>query len=167
MAPAECTIQVRMDRAVTALRRALASASVVWAVSLPLAPFAVSHVPHSAVAWLGAAVYVLGSVVCHQLPARSFHLWSLQLPVCARCTGIYVGAAATALALVARAQRSSAAADTTEGPRPMAVAVVAALPTIATLAFEWIAGTMPANWIRALAGLPLGAALAWLAIRVN
>ncbi|MCA1566720.1 MAG: DUF2085 domain-containing protein [Acidobacteria bacterium] len=29
---------------------------------------------------------------CHQLPARSPHLWGAQLPLCWRCTGILVGA---------------------------------------------------------------------------
>ena len=42
------------------------------------------------------AVYGIGSLVCHQLPARSFHLWSAQMPVCARCAGIYFGAAVAA-----------------------------------------------------------------------
>jgi len=35
------------------------------------------------------SVYAAGGVVCHQLPDRSFLLWGHQLPVCARCTGIY------------------------------------------------------------------------------
>ena len=28
---------------------------------------------------------------CHQLPARSPHLWGVQLPLCWRCTGILAG----------------------------------------------------------------------------
>ncbi|HEY0082681.1 MAG TPA: DUF2085 domain-containing protein [Pyrinomonadaceae bacterium] len=35
-----------------------------------------------------------GSWWCHQLPARSPHLWGAQLPLCWRCTGILVGALA-------------------------------------------------------------------------
>jgi uncharacterized membrane protein len=31
------------------------------------------------------------SVVCHQLPSRSFSLWGQPLALCARCTGIYGG----------------------------------------------------------------------------
>ena len=31
---------------------------------------------------------------CHQLPARSPHLWGAQLPVCWRCAGILAGALA-------------------------------------------------------------------------
>lgn len=33
----------------------------------------------------------IGYAVCHQLPARSFHLAGQPLPLCARCTGIYLG----------------------------------------------------------------------------
>jgi uncharacterized membrane protein len=33
-----------------------------------------------------------GSWWCHQLPARSPHLWGSQLPLCWRCTGIAAGA---------------------------------------------------------------------------
>lgn len=28
---------------------------------------------------------------CHQLPERSFHIHGVQLPLCARCTGILIG----------------------------------------------------------------------------
>lgn len=28
---------------------------------------------------------------CHQLPERSFHYHEKQFPVCARCTGIFIG----------------------------------------------------------------------------
>ncbi len=38
-------------------------------------------------------VYGVGSLICHQLPERSYHLWAAQMPVCARCAGIYFGAA--------------------------------------------------------------------------
>jgi uncharacterized membrane protein len=32
-----------------------------------------------------------GSWWCHQLPARSPHVWGAQLPLCWRCTGILIG----------------------------------------------------------------------------
>jgi|SRR5687768_2914653 len=44
-----------------------------------------------------AFVYAAGSVICHQLPERSFFLDGRQLPVCARCTGLYLAGAAGVL----------------------------------------------------------------------
>ena len=66
----------------TVLRRALVASSIVWALLLPLAPFAASQ-PPPARFWYALAfvVYGAGSVVCHQLPGRSFFLWSAQWPV--------------------------------------------------------------------------------------
>ena len=42
---------------------------------------------------LTLAVYQAGSLVCHQRPERSFHLAGVQLPVCARCFGLYLSGA--------------------------------------------------------------------------
>lgn len=37
---------------------------------------------------------LIGYAVCHQLPERSFHLAGEQLPLCARCSGTFLGALA-------------------------------------------------------------------------
>lgn len=34
----------------------------------------------------------IGYAVCHRIDARSFHIGSRQLPLCARCSGMYLGA---------------------------------------------------------------------------
>lgn len=34
----------------------------------------------------------IGYAVCHRIDARSFHLGERQLPLCVRCTGMYLGA---------------------------------------------------------------------------
>src|SRR5512136_1841670 len=34
----------------------------------------------------------IGYAVCHQIPGRSFFLSERQLPLCARCSGMYLGA---------------------------------------------------------------------------
>jgi uncharacterized membrane protein len=34
----------------------------------------------------------IGYAVCHRIPERSFHIGSFQLPLCVRCSGMYVGA---------------------------------------------------------------------------
>lgn len=41
-----------------------------------------------------AFIFAVGSVICHQLPERSFFLDGRQLPVCARCAGLYLSGAA-------------------------------------------------------------------------
>src|SRR5207249_7857568 len=93
---------------VVVLRRAFVVTAIAWAIALPLAAWIASR-PHTTpvLSAMTIAIYGIGGIVCHQLPERSFHLWAAQLPVCARCTGIYAGAAVCALAPVARAfQRS-------------------------------------------------------------
>jgi uncharacterized membrane protein len=116
----------------------LATTSLLAVLTAPLLPTAIS-----------ASIYAVGSLVCHQLPERSFHLGGFQLPVCARCVGIYWGAAIGALVTVVT--------------RPPGVArharrilLLGALPTAITVVLE-SAGIWPAtNIARATAGFPLG-----------
>jgi uncharacterized membrane protein len=143
-------------------RRAFLSATIVWTAALPAATWSAGrlHEPGWAAA-LAIAVYAVGAAVCHQLPARSFHFGVAQMPVCARCTGIYLGAAVAALvALVSRT--SAAAGGGREAHSARRLVAVAAVPTALTLAFEWATGVTPSNGLRALAGLPLGAAIVWV-----
>jgi len=136
-------------------RLAFVAATVAWALLLPIAAFAASRPAASSFTHMAAAVpYAIGAVVCHQRPARSFDLWSRQLPVCARCTGIYAGAALAVLcasAIVTKWRGAFSNART--------LLIVAALPTFATLVYEWSAA-VPQNAVRAIAGVPLGAAVA-------
>jgi uncharacterized membrane protein len=69
-------------------------AASVWAVAILVAPRVVATgAEHPVLSGLGGLSYVIGSLVCHQRPERSFHAAGVQYPVCARCTGIYLGAA--------------------------------------------------------------------------
>jgi len=127
--------------------------AVGWPALLPAGAYFASH-PVSRIGYpLAFAIYAVGSFICHQKPERSFHLWMTALPVCARCTGIYLGAglAAVASGFSQTARRVRRRAD--------AAIVLAALPTIATLLYEWATGIVPGNWIRAAAGSPLGAVI--------
>lgn len=60
-------------------------------------------VPLAALAILAAFLFIappgilakadaIGYAVCHQLDERSFHVDGLRLPLCARCSGMYLGA---------------------------------------------------------------------------
>jgi Predicted membrane protein (DUF2085) len=159
------------------LRRAFVVSSIAWAALLPLAPFAASQ-PAPAPIWYGLAfvVYGAGSFICHQMPARSFHSWAAQWPVCARCTGIYVGAAVTAVMAMVRVEMVRLKPDPTSDTvrlkpdttydtwRARVLLAVAALPTALTLIYEWTTGVTPSNATRALAGGPLGAAIAFIVV---
>ena len=128
-----------------------------WAAMLPAAAIATTR-PSDSAFGLGYGfalfVYAIGSYLCHQRPERSFHLLGVQLPVCARCTGLYAGAAIVAV-------RSYAPRPYTRRTARTAL-LVSALPTIATLAYEWTTGDTPGNWTRAISGVPFGACVAWI-----
>jgi uncharacterized membrane protein len=99
---------------------------------------------------LAAFVYGFGSLICHQRPERSFWLAASQLPVCARCLGIYAGivagaATAPVLGLVRR---------------PRLPIVLATIPAIASLVAEWSGLGTPSNAIRAITGLIAGSVIA-------
>jgi hypothetical protein len=161
----------------TALRPAFVAASVTWALLLPLVPFVASR-PHATPigAALVIAAYAIGGAICHQLPERSYHLFTAQMPVCARCAGIYAGAAVAAILLSVEkgAVPLFACDERRKGVRPLfrelrtpvvrGVLLIAALPTLATLVYEWTTGHMPAHAIRAAAGAPLGATVAWMVL---
>src|SRR5262245_22166591 len=60
-------------------RMVLAVASTVWCSTIIAAPL------------LGSSwIYAFFSAICHQDPARSWHLNGEPLPVCMRCTSIYL-----------------------------------------------------------------------------
>jgi uncharacterized membrane protein len=104
--------------------------------------------------WAGAFVYGLGSFICHQLPERSFHLAGFQLPVCARCLGIYIGVSAGAAYVWMRARNESLLPMRARDVRRLAA--IAAMPTLLTVALEMMGLWYPSNNTRALAGVPLG-----------
>src|SRR5262249_21933132 len=121
------------------LRRMLTVGSVGWMVALGLATFIASRSTVGIAAYgFSAAVYQVGSLVCHQLSERSFHVWGAQLPVCARCTGLYSGAAAAAIAAIRLSDRTRHEFWT----RARALVSVAAAPTMITLLYEWVSGQM-------------------------
>jgi uncharacterized membrane protein len=152
------------------LRRAFVVAAVGWAVALPLATWIASGTHPST--WLYApvfTVYWIGARVCHQRPDRSFYLWAVQMPVCARCTGIYVGGALAAIAasLALRGARAGAVSSSWPSRTWRVAFAIAALPTLATLAAEWSGGRPTSNAVRAIAGLPIGALVSWAVLRAE
>ena len=76
-----------------------------------------------------------------------------------------MAAAAVAVATAITGRRRLAEARSAKADRT--VLLLALIPTGATLVFEWTTGITPSNLIRALAGLPLGAAVAWAIGMIN
>jgi uncharacterized membrane protein len=115
-----------------------------WLALLVAAPF----LPAAA----AALVYAFCSLICHQIADRSFHAGAVQLPVCARCLGIYAGFASVCVA--------AGFSRPIRGLTPRRILIAGALPTIVTVAAEWAGLWATSNVVRAIAGAPLGAAVA-------
>jgi uncharacterized membrane protein len=117
--------------------------------------------------WLPAAIsaiaYAVGSLVCHQIPERSFHLAGVQLPVCARCSGIYAGAAIASWVALLRPLRRSLIRRAEFATAPARwIVVVAAVPTALSIVVERAGIANVTNAIRAMTALSLGAGVAFV-----
>ena len=116
-----------------------------------------------------AFAYAVGGVICHQLPERSFFLDGRQLPVCARCTGLYLSGAAGMLGWLLL--------KTTLRRRPLSVPPRAALwvvigagvPTaisyLSGVAGVWDGSNLTRAWLAVPLGLAAGAVVAAVATK--
>ena len=60
--------------------------TAVWVAAILLGPLS------RAGGWgIDPPIYAFFSYICHQLPARSFHIAGEQFAVCSRCFGVYFG----------------------------------------------------------------------------
>lgn len=104
-----------------------------------------------------AVIFAVGGVICHQRPERSFFWDGHQLPVCARCAGLYVsgalGLAAWFGMKIARGWRP-ASLDPRAALRLVIIAGVPTAVSFATGALGWWDGS---NVTRAVLAAPLGA----------
>jgi uncharacterized membrane protein len=145
---------------------ALLSLAAIWGLALPwLACARESSLP--LLAMTGRAAFALGHVICHQRPERSFFSCGLQWPVCGRCSGLYLGAAAgavLALAIGWRAQGRRTTTPDSDSARWRRMLLVAALPTAVLWTIEFVGILDPGTIVRFALALPLGmAASGWLA----
>ena len=107
--------------------------------------------------------------VCHRIDGRSFHIGDRQLPLCARCTGTYLGALAGMLALAVMGRRA--------GGLPTRPLLVVLLGFIAVMGFDGVNSYLtlfpgaphlyePQNWLRLVTGIFNGVAMAALVFPV-
>ena len=132
--------------------------AVAWLLLIVAAP----------VLWIpvAGAMYAAGSFICHQLPERSFHVQGAQLPVCARCLGLYCGGAFGSVmgaSAVVRHRISGGHLLLARASR-WRWTVAAAIPTLATGVLEWGFGWPISNTVRAAAALPFGLAVAFVVV---
>jgi uncharacterized membrane protein len=133
----------------------LTGAAVAWVALVLAAPVALSRGRLPA---LTVAVYHAGSRICHQRPERSFHLATAQLPVCARCFGLYLAGAA-GLTVAWRVRRRFSARTV------RILLALAAVPIVTTVALEWVGAIETSNVQRMVTGLPLGFAAGVVIVR--
>ena len=130
--------------------------AVAWLVLVAMAPMLWTP--------LATLLYAAGSLICHQLPERSFHLHGSQLPVCARCFGLYGGAALGSVSAASMAGHAIAAWRVPAERRQWIGTLLAAMPTLATFALEWGFGWRITNSVRAAAAVPLGGMVAFVVV---
>jgi len=131
---------------------AAATLSVVW----------LWHTPPGLLGKADAIAYA----VCHRIESHSFHLGSRQLPLCARCTGTFLGAILGVAAMFAR-RRSRA------GRLPPVPVLVALGLFVVAMGIDGVNSYLtllpglphlyePQNWLRLVTGMFEGVALGLL-----
>jgi uncharacterized membrane protein len=141
---------------------AVALTVLLWVTAVLAAPAAASS--GGVIGLTAAAVtYSAGAIVCHQRPERSFHYGTAQLPVCARCLGLYLGGFGGALFWLVLSgigrRRAEHVLRLTATPTVRAVLLIAAIPTVASVASGWIGWWDAGNVVRAVFAVPLGVAV--------
>ena len=147
------------DRHVAAwLAAFLTVAALFWVLVLLAAPAALARGGSTA----AALIFEIGARICHQRAERSFHIAGVQMPVCARCLGLYAsGALGALIAWGAAARRSVVLLH----DRARLMLFVAAAPTVISVAAEWLDVAHPSNTWRAFLAVPLGAVAGWMFVR--
>ncbi len=152
---------------------AFTAVTLAWLLLILLVPAALARDTRGrAVTAVSAGTYLIAGFVCHQRPDRSFHPAGVQMPVCARCAGLYLGAGVGVLAAGVRRRKGAGsgpgrtAGSTGIGQAPAwlrRAVLAAAVPTGISFVAE-MAGWIPSiGELRAAAGVPLGMAVTWVA----
>lgn len=138
-------------------------AATAWSLLVLSAPFLGSPAARGTGGLgLSLVAYLAGNLVCHQQPARSFHLAGAPLPVCARCTGVYLSCAGGLMLgafLFGWLPRHRAQRPDRDAVRWRLVLGLCAVPMALSLALEWAGVWAGTNQWRAVSAVPLGLAV--------
>ncbi len=110
----------------------------------------------------------VGYAVCHQIPSHSLFIAGQQLPLCARCTGIYLGFLVGLLGLTLLGKLRASRMP----PRPVASLLVLALVVMVVDGLNSLLGFFPEapqlyqpnNLLRLATGMAAGCSLALLLV---
>ena len=114
-----------------------------------------------------ALIFAIGGVICHQRPERSFFLDGHQLPVCARCTALYLSGAIGLVAWWSVKFARKWRPIPIDARRAVRVLLIASIPTaisVASAVAGWWDGS---NITRAMLAIPLGASAGAIAAAVS
>ena len=105
----------------------------------------------------------VGYAVCHRIDLRSFHLGERTLPLCSRCTGMYLGALITLIAFIAL--RGKAGLYPSPAIRNMLILFAGMWALDGTNSFLSVFPDAPhlyppQNWLRLVTGTLIGVSLA-------
>jgi uncharacterized membrane protein len=140
----------------------LTATAVVWSGLILAAPIALHR---EATAGPASFLYLSTSRICHQRPERSFSISGFQMPVCARCTGLYLSGALGAVGAWLR-RRAPGQRSRTVSSRARPALLLAALPTAVTVALEVLGAARFSNITRTAAAVPLGVVAGYLFVRM-
>ena len=105
----------------------------------------------------------IGYAVCHRIDTRSFHLGDHQMPLCARCSGMYLGAV-LGLTYQAITSRRKAGVPPWRVMVFLGIFVLAFILDGANSFFSFFPSEIslyePRNWIRLLTGTGMGIVIA-------
>jgi len=141
----------------------LGAAAAGWAAWLAVVPAVAGSASSGPAVWAAAVTYRAGGLICHQQDARSLHVAGVRMPVCSRCFGLYAGAAAGvtgALAWLTLRCRRPAGQVRLPLTRSRWAVIASGVPTLLAWMGEHVAGLAVPDVPRALAAVPLGAAIA-------
>lgn len=140
-----------------------------WLVLTALIIVAVSWLLNSPEGVLGKADAV-GYAICHRIDGRSFHIGNIQMPLCARCTGIYLGVVLGGVTMAA-AGRGRAGGTSPLRVIVVLVAFIVAMGVDGVNSYLTLLPFMPhvyepQNWLRLTTGMFNGLAVSGLVFPV-